>query len=65
MQDSEDSYQQAFDIANQNLEITNPIRLGVALNFAVFYYEILRDPVKACELGKEVNELKNQIHNFI
>ena len=57
MQNSEDSYRKALDIANKNLEITNPIRLGLALNFAVFYYEILKDPVKACELGKEVSKM--------
>lgn len=32
---------------------THPIRLGLALNFSVFYYEIKDDSAKACELAKE------------
>jgi len=46
-----DSYEQARDIA-KDLPPTHPIRLGLALNFSVFYYEILNDPTRACELAK-------------
>jgi len=46
------SYDEAMNLAN-NLEITNPIRLGLALNFSVFYYEVIGDQEKACNIAKE------------
>ncbi|XP_022102213.1 14-3-3 protein epsilon-like [Acanthaster planci] len=45
------AYKAASEIAN-NLEPTNPIRLGLALNFSVFYYEILNSPGRACRLAR-------------
>lgn len=42
------------DIANTELAPTHPIRLGLALNFSVFYYEILNSPDRACSLAKQV-----------
>ncbi|GJV51348.1 14-3-3-like protein GF14 iota [Tanacetum coccineum] len=38
--------------ANKELPSTHPIRLGLALNFSVFYYEIMNSPEKACHLAK-------------
>ena len=51
--DALDSYQQASTIANKELPPTHPIRLGLALNFSVFYYEILNSPERACHLAKQ------------
>lgn len=42
------------DIAFVELAPTHPIRLGLALNFSVFYYEILNSPERACHLAKQV-----------
>lgn len=46
------SYKAANDVALQDLQPTHPIRLGLALNFSVFYYEILNSPDRACRLAK-------------
>jgi 14-3-3 protein beta/theta/zeta len=50
--DSQKAYQDAYDIAKSKMQPTHPIRLGLALNFSVFYYEILNSPDKACQLAK-------------
>lgn len=46
------AYKAASDISMQDLTPTHPIRLGLALNFSVFYYEILNSPDRACRLAK-------------
>lgn len=48
-----ESYKQATEIAQTDLAPTHPIRLGLALNFSVFYYEILNSPDRACHLAKQ------------
>lgn len=50
---SRNSYQEAYVIADKDLEATHPIRLGLALNYSVFYYEILQKREKACEMAKQ------------
>jgi len=52
-QHSLEAYQKALEIAEAHLPSTNPIRLGLALNFSVFYFEILNEPQKACDLAKK------------
>jgi tetratricopeptide (TPR) repeat protein len=50
---SKEFYQKALDVAQDHLPETHPTRLGLALNFSVCYYEILKQPEKACELAKK------------
>jgi len=50
---SKEFYGKAMDKATANLPETHPTRLGLALNFSVCYYEILKEPEKACQLAKK------------
>ena len=52
--ESQKSYQSALDIAKDQMQPTHPIRLGLALNYSVFFYEILNAPDRACHLAKQV-----------
>lgn len=47
------AYQEAWGLATKEMKPTSPIRLGLALNYAVYYYEIKQDEAKACELAKK------------
>eukprot|EP01088_Endostelium_zonatum_P009026 TRINITY_DN22211_c0_g1_i1.p1 TRINITY_DN22211_c0_g1~~TRINITY_DN22211_c0_g1_i1.p1 ORF type:complete len:261 (+),score=75.11 TRINITY_DN22211_c0_g1_i1:35-817(+) len=47
------AYKVAFDLAKTDLTTTHPIRLGLALNYSVFQYEILNSPEQACSLAKQ------------
>lgn len=49
---SNDAYKKAQDKAKEGLPPTHPIRLGLALNYSVFYYEIKDNPDEACKLAK-------------
>ncbi|XP_057810759.1 14-3-3-like protein GF14 iota isoform X2 [Salvia miltiorrhiza] len=46
-------YEAASATASTELPSTHPIRLGLALNFSVFYYEIMNSPERACHLAKQ------------
>ncbi|OAY59388.1 hypothetical protein MANES_01G028600v8 [Manihot esculenta] len=46
-------YEAASATASTDLPSTHPIRLGLALNFSVFYYEIMNSPERACHLAKQ------------
>ncbi|XP_065831435.1 14-3-3 protein 1-like [Oscarella lobularis] len=49
---AKEAYKHATEAAKE-LTVTHPIRLGLALNFSVFYYEIVDNSEKACELAKK------------
>lgn len=46
-------YASANEASAQALDPCNPIRLGLALNQSVFFYEIMGKTEKACELAKD------------
>ena len=46
-----ENYQLA-QTSSQTLNACNPIRLGLALNFSVFHYEVMNNHKQACELGE-------------
>lgn len=50
---SQSAYKEASSIAATELASTHPIRLGLALNHSVFYYEIMNSPDRACQLAKQ------------
>ena len=53
----------SYDKANQiALAPCNPIKLGLALNFSVFHYEVMKNHKKACELAdKALQEALDKI----
>jgi len=47
-----EAYLKAWEVG-EKLPTTHPIRLGLALNFSVFYFEIRSEPTKAVDLAKK------------
>merc|ERR1712176_1203173 len=54
--DAKEAYEQAQAIATKDLAVTHPIRLGLALNFSVFQYEVLSNPDDACKMARQAFE---------
>lgn len=52
-QESMKAYQEAHKVAQEHLSVTHPVRLGLALNFSVFYYETLNDAERATQLATQ------------
>ena len=46
------SYNAALE-ASKSIDYKNPIKLGLALNLSVFYYEVVANRDEACKLAKE------------
>jgi len=51
-----EAYKAAQAVAEKDLAVTHPIRLGLALNFSVFQYEVLSQPEEACKMAREAFE---------
>merc|ERR1711941_247291 len=50
------AYEEAKNVAEKDLAVTHPIRLGLALNYSVFQYEVLSNPDDACKLARTAFE---------
>jgi len=50
------AYEDAQKVAEKDLAVTHPIRLGLALNFSVFQYEVLQNPDEACKMARTAFE---------
>jgi len=50
------AYQEATDNSEKDLTVTHPIRLGLALNYSVFMYEVLSKPDEACKMARAAFE---------
>lgn len=62
-----EAYSKAYEICQENMDPPHPIRLGLALNYSVFYYEIQGEHSKACEIAKTafddaIKEMDNLSH---
>ena len=53
---AEKAYKEAYEISNKEMPITNSTRLGLDLNFSVFYYEIKGLREEACNIAKTAFE---------
>merc|ERR1712107_107368 len=50
------AYEEAAKVAEKDLAVTHPIRLGLALNQSVFMYEVLAQPDEACKMARTAFE---------
>ena len=59
---SMNSYKKAKELATQ-LPCTNPIKLGLSLNFSIFYYEVKNDAKEVCKIANDAFDLG--IHQLV
>merc|ERR1719352_1105351 len=50
------AYEEAQKVAEKGLAVTHPIRLGLALNYSVFQYEVMNKPDEACKMARSAFE---------
>merc|ERR1712050_539854 len=50
------AYEAASKVAEKDLVVTHPIRLGLALNYSVFQYEVLANQEEACKMARTAFE---------
>ncbi|KAL3084754.1 hypothetical protein niasHT_031639 [Heterodera trifolii] len=56
LQKAKQSYEEAWDTAQQKIRPSHPIRLGVALNFAVFLHEFMKVPEEGRKLAQKAHD---------
>lgn len=54
--DAKKAYEEGTRIAEEALPVTSNFRLGLALNHAVFYYEVMRAPTEAVRIARKAFE---------
>jgi len=54
--DAKEAYAEATKVAEKDLVVTHPIRLGLALNYSVFMYEVLNQPDEAIKMASKAFE---------
>ena len=58
-----EAYKKATELAKE-LSPINPISLGLALNYSVFYYEVINNHETACEIAKNtIDAASNMLDN--
>merc|ERR1712182_155335 len=50
------AYGEAQKVAEKDLAVAHPIRLGLALNYSVFKYEVMSKPEEACTMARTAFE---------
>lgn len=64
-QNSLNAYKEAYEAASE-LKCNNPIKLGLALNYSVFYFEVLDNPVEAINIANTAfNEGITNLENIV
>ena len=53
---AEDFYKKAYEISEKELPVINSVRIGLSLNFALFYYEIKGEKKIGCDIAKKAFE---------
>ena len=66
LQEGLKTYSTAYEIANAELPCESLVRLNLSLNFSVFYYTIVNNPSKACEIVVEtLDKLDNEMESIM
>lgn len=65
VEESRCAYKDGFDMAKNQLTAANPTRLGIALNFSVFLFEILNEVTDACHMAYQVRSIDRLLFLYL